>query len=59
MKTENEIIIQLFDALILAQLHLNYCGWGDSWERSCAEEENLPEIIENALGLAREYILPK
>ena len=18
--------------------HLNYCGWGDSWERECSEE---------------------
>ena len=28
--------------------HLQYCNWGDSWERECAGD--LPERIEKALG---------
>ena len=28
------------------QDHLEYCGWGDSWERELAEGTKLPERLE-------------
>ena len=40
-------------ALREARDHLNYCGYGDSWERECAMDTsngpNLPTQIEEAL----------
>ena len=30
---------ELFDALEMAVEHLDYCGWGDRWERGCAMEK--------------------
>ena len=29
---------ELYKLLDEAVDHLNYCGYGDSWERECAEE---------------------
>ena len=29
--------------------HLDYCGYGDSWERSMAYEKDLPNRLEAAL----------
>ncbi len=40
-------------ALIAAGEHLDYCGYGDSWERECSE--HLPETIESAIGEYMEY----
>ncbi len=42
-------IAQLKDALEEAEDHLEYCGWGDSYERECARNEKLPEKIREAL----------
>jgi hypothetical protein len=56
MKTEKEIIIELLNALILAEEHLDWCGWGDTYERECARNDKLPEVITNAIVLAREYL---
>lgn len=47
--TDAEKIALLQDALEAAQAHLEYCGWGDSWERECAEHAGLPEKIQAAL----------
>jgi len=30
IKRANDLIRELVD-------HLEYCGWGDSWERECSE----------------------
>ena len=45
----NKVMKQLYEALVLASEHLNYCGYGDSWERECAKEENLEVKIDNAI----------
>lgn len=42
----------LLAALEAAQSHLEFCGWGDRWERECAREEKLPELIQAALDEA-------
>lgn len=39
---------KLYKALEKASEHLDYCGYGDSWERSCVPK--LPKIIESALN---------
>ena len=49
----------LLEALLAAQEHLEYCGYGDSWERECAMQKddktgmNLPELIEAAIAAAK------
>lgn len=45
----------LFDALEAAESHLDFCGYGDSYERQCALkcEEPLDKKIEAALTEAR------
>ncbi len=47
--SETETIKALVKALEAARDHLDYCGYGDSWERQCAED--LPDEIETALNL--------
>lgn len=39
----------LVAALECAQAHLEWIGWGDSYERQCAHDAGLPEQIELAL----------
>jgi len=29
---------EMFELLTGALGHLDYCGWGDSWERECSED---------------------
>lgn len=47
--TDKEKIELLREALLAAESHLSYCGYGDSWERECAYEQKLPQQIEAAL----------
>jgi hypothetical protein len=47
--TKNCVICQLKYALQAAQAHLEYCGYGDLWERSIAREQKLEEKIKKAL----------
>lgn len=49
--TETERI--LYEALAAAKAHLDYCGYGDSWEAECAREEKLEEQIQAALDLVK------
>ncbi len=49
-RTELETI--LLDALIEAAAFLDYCGYGDKWERGCAEEAGLPMKISKAIAMA-------
>ena len=51
---KDELIQQLVDALAAAQSHLEYCGYGDNWERECAREAKLEEQIEAALTSAKQ-----
>ncbi len=45
-------VFLLREALLAAQAHLDYCGYGDKWERECAEYSKLPEKIQLALDAA-------
>lgn len=42
----------LLAALKAASEHLDYTGYGDSWERECAREEKLEERINAAISKA-------
>lgn len=44
----------LFKALQLAVEHLEWTGYGDSWERECATFSKLPERLNTALQEAEE-----
>ena len=44
----------LEDCLIAAENHLDYCGYGDSWERKCAREDNLQNRLRAAIILIEE-----
>lgn len=46
---------KLLEALEAARDHLEYCGYGDSWERECAEESKLAEQISAAISAAKEF----
>ncbi len=43
---------ELLEALIDAKEHLEYCGYGDKWERECAESEGLEDKINKAIAKA-------
>jgi len=43
---------ELLEMLMAAQAHLEYCGWGDAFERQCARDEGLPEKITAAIARA-------
>lgn len=51
-----ELVSQLFEALEAAESHLDYCGYGDAWERECAKQEKLQEKVEAALAAVRPYV---
>lgn len=44
----------LLEALEAAQEHLEFCGYGDSYEREGAIQAKLPERIEAALTAAKQ-----
>lgn len=48
-----ELEKQLVEVLEVAQSHLDYCGYGDSWERECARVLKLEERIRTVIALAR------
>ncbi len=43
---------ELLSALILAEEHLEYCGYGDSWESECARDSGLAKTITKAITKA-------
>lgn len=45
---------QLFQALVKAQRHLDYCGYGDSWERECAKASGIEKQIDTAIKAGEE-----
>lgn len=49
MNERSKLEKELYEALQAAQCHLEYCGYGDSWERECASEQKLEQKIQNAL----------
>jgi hypothetical protein len=46
------IAVELLEALKSAVEHLEYCGYGDSWERGCANHDKLPEKLQFAISKA-------
>ena len=46
LHAENQV---LRTALSAASDHLDYCGYGDQWERECAVEQGLEQLISEAL----------
>lgn len=46
------LISDLLAALKKARDHLEYCGYGDSYERSAAVAAKLPELIDAAIAKA-------
>ena len=53
LEAKDKLIAELLEALEDAQEHLDYCGWGDKYERDCAREEGLPKKIEEAIRKAK------
>jgi hypothetical protein len=49
----HEVNVELLEALEAASEHLDYVGYGDSWERECAHHARLPERI--AAAIAKTY----
>jgi hypothetical protein len=50
VKALEEKLAHVRSALAKASEHLDYCGYGDSWERECAIAGKLEETIQNALA---------
>lgn len=50
--TRTSLEEQLLTALKAARDHLNYCGYGDRWERECADAAGLSDQIEAAIAAA-------
>jgi hypothetical protein len=51
-----EILKTVTKALQEASNHLDYCGYGDNWERECAREDKLEEHITTALEQAHKIL---
>ena len=45
---------KVLGALQEAETHLEYCGYGDNWEREIAKDLGLASMIEAALTSAKE-----
>jgi hypothetical protein len=51
-KELTQVIKKLYSVLKLARDHLEYCGYGDRWERECAMTNRLPDKIGDAINIA-------
>lgn len=58
-KDEADLIARLLNgesrllvALKAAEAHLDYTGYGDSWERECAISSDIPGLIERTIAEA-------
>jgi len=49
LKKAKDLIIILGEALKKAKDHLEYCGYGDSWESECAYNIDLPGMVDSAV----------
>ena len=50
----NKTIAELREALEAASDHLDYVGYGDSWEQECAEATGLEKKINAALAKGKQ-----
>lgn len=41
-------------ALLAAQSHLDFCGYGDEYERECADASGLEKMIDEALMVSND-----
>ena len=53
IKRLKAVSAKLLKALVAARSHLEYCGYGDSWERECADASKLPEALDKAVKLGK------
>lgn len=51
-----QLIKQLADALEKANDHLDWIGWGDSYERECATNAGIQTEVEAALEAAKKVL---
>lgn len=51
-----ELSQKLLEALVKAEQHLSWCGYGDSYERDCAKDDKLPEFLESVIKEATELL---
>lgn len=54
--TDKQVIQKLVEALEQAQEHLDYCNWGDKWEREVAEGQKLPDKIQDAVEAGNTWL---
>lgn len=52
----DKLIKTLGDALLAAKEHLDYCGYGDPYERECAVHDKLPEQVDLAAGQYERFV---
>jgi hypothetical protein len=50
------VIKLLSDALDDATAHLEYCGYGDEYEKECARDDKLPQRLAIASDTATEWL---
>ena len=51
-KTKAPTYEELLTAFADAMEHLDYCGWGDAWERECAEDSGMIDRLKGVLQRA-------
>lgn len=59
MSQDTKMIQKLLEVLEAAYDHLEYCGYGDSWERECARDANLPNKIYSTLEEGKKHLEEK
>lgn len=53
---EFELLQEVTSALADAVSHLEYCGYGDSWERECARDDGLPDRLASILEKSEKFL---
>jgi hypothetical protein len=56
MRDVLHVLQQVLTALVDASDHLDYCGYGDSWERECAQAQGLKQKIKEAIEAGQEVV---
>ena len=56
---EVKVITGLIRALSLSLSHHSFCGWGDKYERECAENEGLEAKIDMAIEQGEKFLKRK
>ena len=44
------VAAEILELLTEAEQHLEYCGYGDNWERECADASKLPERLSTVIA---------